>query len=192
MAMNIIEQLEKEQAASLAKKRKVPEFGPGDTVRVNVKVIEGDRARVQAYEGVCIGRAGGALDGRVRQGSAITVMLKLPDTSMRPIARRPRAGGEGARSKDAPEMEGGEGEGGGDSPRRMPRSPGWIDGAAARMRLSAAAALVPLCTPIAMTRRGPFGVMPAQTPRTTWGTSETIGDAAGSTGRTPPGSGSGA
>ena len=60
--MNIIEQLEKEQAAALAKKRKVPEFGPGDTLRVNVKVIEGDRARVQAYEGVCIGRAGGGIN----------------------------------------------------------------------------------------------------------------------------------
>jgi large subunit ribosomal protein L19 len=62
MAMNIIEQLEKEQATSLAKKRKVPEFGPGDTVRVNVKVIEGERSRVQAYEGVCIGRAGGGIN----------------------------------------------------------------------------------------------------------------------------------
>jgi large subunit ribosomal protein L19 len=60
--MNIIEQLEKEQAAALAKKRKVPEFGPGDTLRVNVKVVEGDRARVQAYEGVCIGRAGGGIN----------------------------------------------------------------------------------------------------------------------------------
>jgi large subunit ribosomal protein L19 len=60
--MNIIEQLEKEQAAALAKKRKVPEFGPGDTVKVNVKVVEGDRARVQAYEGVCIGRSGGGLN----------------------------------------------------------------------------------------------------------------------------------
>jgi large subunit ribosomal protein L19 len=60
--MNIIEQLEKEQAASLAKKRKVPEFGPGDTVKVNVKVVEGDRARVQAYEGVCIGRSGGGIN----------------------------------------------------------------------------------------------------------------------------------
>jgi large subunit ribosomal protein L19 len=60
--MNIIEQIEKEQAAALAKKRKVPEFGPGDTLRVNVKVIEGDRARVQAYEGVCIGRAGGGIN----------------------------------------------------------------------------------------------------------------------------------
>ena len=60
--MNIIEQLEKEQAAALSKKRKVPDFGPGDTVRVNVKVVEGERTRVQAYEGVCIGRAGGGLN----------------------------------------------------------------------------------------------------------------------------------
>jgi large subunit ribosomal protein L19 len=60
--MNIIEQLEKEQAAALAKKRKIPEFGPGDTLRVNVKVVEGDRSRVQAYEGVCIGRSGGGIN----------------------------------------------------------------------------------------------------------------------------------
>jgi large subunit ribosomal protein L19 len=60
--MNIIEQLEKEQAAALSKKRKIPEFGPGDTVRVNVKVVEGERTRVQAYEGVCIGRAGGGVN----------------------------------------------------------------------------------------------------------------------------------
>ena len=60
--MNIIEQLEKEQAAALAKKRKVPEFGPGDTLRVNVKVVEGERSRVQAYEGVCIGRSGSGLN----------------------------------------------------------------------------------------------------------------------------------
>src|SRR5262245_34967667 len=60
--MDIIQQLEQEQAASLAKKRKVPEFGPGDTLRVNVKVVEGERTRVQAYEGVCIGRAGGGLN----------------------------------------------------------------------------------------------------------------------------------
>ncbi|MEZ5873506.1 MAG: 50S ribosomal protein L19 [Hyphomicrobiales bacterium] len=59
--MNIIEQLDKEQVAALAEKRKVPEFGPGDTVRVNVKVVEGERSRVQAYEGVCIGRSGGGV-----------------------------------------------------------------------------------------------------------------------------------
>jgi large subunit ribosomal protein L19 len=60
--MNIIEQLEKEQAAALSQKRKVPDFGPGDTLRVNVKVVEGERTRVQAYEGVCIGRSGGGVN----------------------------------------------------------------------------------------------------------------------------------
>jgi large subunit ribosomal protein L19 len=60
--MNIIEQLNIEQAAELSKKRKVPHFGPGDTLRVNVKVVEGERTRVQTYEGVCIGRAGGGVN----------------------------------------------------------------------------------------------------------------------------------
>jgi large subunit ribosomal protein L19 len=56
--MNIIETLEKEEADRLVAKRKVPEFQPGDTVRVNVKIKEGERERVQAYEGVCIARGG--------------------------------------------------------------------------------------------------------------------------------------
>ena len=60
--MNIIEQLEKEQAAAIAEKRKLPDFGPGDTVRVNVRVVEGSRTRVQAYEGVCIARSGSGLN----------------------------------------------------------------------------------------------------------------------------------
>ena len=60
--MNIIEQLEKEQVAAVAAKRAVPEFGPGDTVIVNVRVKEGDRTRVQAYEGVVIARSGGGLN----------------------------------------------------------------------------------------------------------------------------------
>jgi large subunit ribosomal protein L19 len=60
--MNIIEQLEKEQAEVIAKQRTIPDFAPGDTVRVNVKVTEGTRSRVQAYEGVCIARAGGGLN----------------------------------------------------------------------------------------------------------------------------------
>jgi large subunit ribosomal protein L19 len=57
--MNIIEALEKEQIAKLGKS--IPEFQPGDTLQVNVKVVEGERTRVQAYEGVCIGRSGGGL-----------------------------------------------------------------------------------------------------------------------------------
>jgi large subunit ribosomal protein L19 len=57
--MNIIETLEKEHLAKLGKT--IPPFQPGDTVQVNVKVVEGDRSRVQAYEGVCIARSGGGL-----------------------------------------------------------------------------------------------------------------------------------
>jgi large subunit ribosomal protein L19 len=60
--MNIIETLEAEQAAKLAATRTTPEFQPGDTIIVNVKVKEGDRVRVQAYEGVCIARNGGGLN----------------------------------------------------------------------------------------------------------------------------------
>ena len=60
--MNVIQQLEKEQIAKLSAGKEIPDFGPGDTVLVNVKVVEGDRTRVQAYEGVCIGRSGGGLN----------------------------------------------------------------------------------------------------------------------------------
>jgi len=56
--MNILQQLEQEEAAKQLAKRKVPDFRPGDTVRVNVRIKEGERERVQAYEGVCIARAG--------------------------------------------------------------------------------------------------------------------------------------
>ena len=59
--MNLIQELEKEQLDKLAAARAIPDFGPGDTVVVNVKVKEGDRTRVQAYEGVCIGRQGGGI-----------------------------------------------------------------------------------------------------------------------------------
>src|SRR5207253_10442453 len=59
---NLIQQLEKEQFDKLSAGRQIPEFGPGDTVIVNVKVVEGDRSRVQAYEGVCIGRSGSGLN----------------------------------------------------------------------------------------------------------------------------------
>jgi large subunit ribosomal protein L19 len=60
--MNVIEQLRKEEADRLLAARKVPEFRPGDTVRVNVKIKEGERERVQAYEGVCIARAGSGIN----------------------------------------------------------------------------------------------------------------------------------
>ncbi len=54
--MNLIEELEKEQTEKLVEARPIPEFAPGDTVKVNVKVVEGSRERIQAYEGVCIAR----------------------------------------------------------------------------------------------------------------------------------------
>jgi large subunit ribosomal protein L19 len=54
--MNILQQIEAEQVARLAAARPVPAFGPGDTLRVAVKVVEGERTRLQAFEGVCIAR----------------------------------------------------------------------------------------------------------------------------------------
>ncbi|UUX48032.1 50S ribosomal protein L19 [Nisaea acidiphila] len=60
--MNIVQQLEKEQLDKLVAERPVPEFGPGDTVKVNVRVVEGTRERVQAYEGVCIARKNDGLN----------------------------------------------------------------------------------------------------------------------------------
>jgi large subunit ribosomal protein L19 len=60
--MDIIQTLEKEEAARVLGEKKIPEFAPGDTVIVNVKVKEGERSRVQAYEGVCIARNGGGLN----------------------------------------------------------------------------------------------------------------------------------
>jgi large subunit ribosomal protein L19 len=60
--MNIIQTLETEQAAKLGAGGKIPDFAPGDTLIVNVKVKEGERTRVQAYEGVCIARSGSGLN----------------------------------------------------------------------------------------------------------------------------------
>ena len=65
--MNIIQQLEAEQIESLTEKRAIPEFRPGDTLRVGVRVVEGERTRIQNFEGVCIARANRGL------GSSFTV-----------------------------------------------------------------------------------------------------------------------
>jgi large subunit ribosomal protein L19 len=59
--MNLIQTLEAEEAARVLGDKKIPTFAAGDTIIVNVKVREGDRSRVQAYEGVCIARSGGGL-----------------------------------------------------------------------------------------------------------------------------------
>ena len=55
--MNIIQKLEQEKIAALTEGKTIPEFGAGDTLRVDVKVVEGERERIQAFEGVCIARA---------------------------------------------------------------------------------------------------------------------------------------
>jgi len=60
--MDLIARLEQEEAARLADGKSIPQFQAGDTVQVLVKVVEGDRTRVQAYEGVCIARSGGGLN----------------------------------------------------------------------------------------------------------------------------------
>ncbi len=65
--MNLIQQLEAEQIAKLVAKREIPEFRAGDSLRVGVKVVEGERTRVQNYEGVCIARSNKGM------GSSFTV-----------------------------------------------------------------------------------------------------------------------
>ncbi len=60
--MNIIEDIEKREAAKVTAVREVPAFEPGDTVRVNMRIVEGTRERVQAFEGVCIARSGGGVN----------------------------------------------------------------------------------------------------------------------------------
>jgi large subunit ribosomal protein L19 len=60
--MNVLKEIEAEQVARLTAGKEIPDFQPGDTLVVNVKIVEGERTRVQAYEGVCIGRAGGGIN----------------------------------------------------------------------------------------------------------------------------------
>ncbi len=60
--MNLLKEIENEQVAKLTAGKQIPDFQPGDTLLVNVKIVEGERTRVQAYEGVCIGRAGSGIN----------------------------------------------------------------------------------------------------------------------------------
>ncbi len=60
--MNLLQQIEAEEVAKLKASKTYPSFQPGDTLRVNVKIKEGDRERVQAFEGVCIARAGASIN----------------------------------------------------------------------------------------------------------------------------------
>ena len=65
--MNLIDRIEKKQMDAVLAQREIPEFGPGDTLRIDVKIVEGTRERVQAFEGVCIGRKNDGI------GSSFTV-----------------------------------------------------------------------------------------------------------------------
>ena len=60
--MNVIDKLEKNQMNKILSERNIPEFGAGDTIKVDVKIIEGDKERIQAFEGLCIARSGGGLN----------------------------------------------------------------------------------------------------------------------------------
>ncbi len=60
--MNILQKFNADQAAKLREGKTIPAFGPGDTVKVNLRIVEGDRERIQAYEGVCIARGGSGMD----------------------------------------------------------------------------------------------------------------------------------
>ena len=80
--MNLLKEIEKEQMAKLAAGKDIPDFQAGDTLIVNVKIVEGERTRVQAYEGVCIGRAGSGLNEnftvrKISYGEGVERVLSL-------------------------------------------------------------------------------------------------------------------
>ena len=85
--MDIIKEIENEQLEKLAQERPVPDFGPGDTLRVNVKVVEGSRERVQAFEGVCIGRKNAGLNSaftvrKISYGEGVERVFPLYSTAI--------------------------------------------------------------------------------------------------------------
>jgi len=93
--MNVIEEIEKEQVAKLTAERTLPEFAAGDTLRVNVKVVEGTRERIQAYEGVCIGRKNDGLNSaftvrKISSGEGVERVFPLysPNIASIDVVRR--------------------------------------------------------------------------------------------------------
>ncbi len=93
--MDIIEQLGKEQIAKVTAGRAVPEFGPGDTVRVSIKVVEGSRERVQIFEGVCIARSNDGINSsftvrKISYGEGVERVLPLyaPSITKIEVVRR--------------------------------------------------------------------------------------------------------
>jgi large subunit ribosomal protein L19 len=93
--MNTIQQLEQEQIAALTAEKTVPQFAPGDTLRVNVKVVEGQRERLQAFEGVCIARKSRGINSsftvrKISSGEAVerTFQLYSPQIASIEVKRR--------------------------------------------------------------------------------------------------------
>src|SRR3546814_3815563 len=90
--MNIVEQIENEQVGRLTAEGEPPAFAPGDTVRVNVKVVEGTRERVQAFEGVCIARRNRGLNSsftvrKLSYGAGVVSVFPLDRKSTRLTSR---------------------------------------------------------------------------------------------------------
>ena len=88
--MDIIKEIENEQLEKLTAERAIPDFGPGDTLRVNVKVVEGTRERVQAFEGVCIARKNAGLNSaftvrKLSYGEGVERVFPLHSTSIASI-----------------------------------------------------------------------------------------------------------
>lgn len=98
--MNLLQQIEAEEVAKLAANKTIPAFQPGDTLRVNVKIKEGDRERVQAFEGVCIARAGSGInetfmvrkisfgEGVERKFPLLSPMIESIEVKRRGVVRR--------------------------------------------------------------------------------------------------------
>lgn len=88
--MNILQQFEADQVARLVATRGAPEFAPGDTLRVSVKVVEGERTRVQAFEGVCIARSNAGLNSnftvrKISYGEGVERVFPLHSPSIAEI-----------------------------------------------------------------------------------------------------------
>ena len=139
--MNMIQQLEAEEAERLGALRKTPDFQPGDTLRVNVRIKEGERERVQAFEGVCIARAGEGIqenftvrkisfgEGVERVFPVLSPMIESIEVKRRGVVRRAKLyylrerrgksariaerqmARTGATAAETPEAAAGEGEG---------------------------------------------------------------------------------
>ena len=60
--MNVIDKIQKDQTDKIVAERSIPDFSAGDTIKVDVKIVEGDKERIQAFEGLCIARSGGGLN----------------------------------------------------------------------------------------------------------------------------------